>query len=226
MEWLENIEKICPNVYNSPKLVSWSIKKYNYLKYLQDQGVYIIPTLFVHSKVEENEIKEFLLKEESDTFIVKGGIGAGSIYCEKFNIKDMEKAKEHINDLLKEYPVLVQPFVESIKDGEKSLFFIERDMVLTVVKKPKDGDFRVQSEYGGSKDLFTATKEEIDFGKNVISKIQDYFLYGRVDFVHYKGNPALMELELDSPYLYSNVDPLILEKFVNAVAMKIKFIGK
>lgn len=221
IDWLQNIEKEVPIVLNSPKLVLWSIQKFIYLKYLQEQGVNIITTLFIENEITENEIESFISKEKVDYFIVKGGIGAGSIFCEKFKVEDIKKGLEHANNLLKEYPVLIQPFVENIKIGERSIFYIDKKLTLSVIKIPKEDEYRVQADYGGTRKLFNPSKEDINFSDDVISKIKDDFLYARVDYVIYKDKPALMELELDSPYLYSSIDSIILEKFVEATKRKI-----
>ena len=54
----------------------------------------------------------------------------------------------------KQRPYMVQPFVsEIVEEGEISLFMFAGQHSHSIRKRPKQGDFRVQEDYGGEHSL-------------------------------------------------------------------------
>jgi hypothetical protein len=91
-----------------------------------------------------------------------------------------------------------------------------------VVKKPKDGDFRVQRQYGGKYELFTPGNDLLATAEKIIAQVPQQLLYARVDGVMIKNDFHLMELELIEPDLYFEFDEAIKLRFVDAVATAIR----
>ena len=55
---------------------------------------------------------------------------------------------------------MVQPFLKNIIDeGEYSLFYFDGKFSHSVLKKPKEKDFRVQEEHGGDIQPFKVSSE-------------------------------------------------------------------
>src|SRR5688572_33479553 len=98
---------------------------------------------------------------------------------------------------------MVQPFMANIVDeGEYSLFYFNGEFSHAINKCPKDNDFRVQEEHGGSITAIKPDERMHQAGREVIDAIQA-MLYARVDLVRdAAGDLCLMELELIEPALY------------------------
>ena len=77
-----------------------------------------------------------------------------------------------------------------------------------VIKQAKDGDFRVQSDYGGSYSLHKPTRGEIDFAEKAIAVLEQLPAYARVDIIRDNENRlALIEIELIEPELWFRLYP-------------------
>ncbi|MBY0433242.1 MAG: hypothetical protein K2U26_03940 [Cyclobacteriaceae bacterium] len=100
--------------------------------------------------------------------------------------------------------------------GELSVIFFNRIHSHTVLKKARPGEFRVQSEYGGSAELVDADPIVIQAAEQVLLSISDPLLYARIDGVMRSGKFVLMEAELIEPYLFFGLAPGSLEKFVRS----------
>ena len=66
--------------------------------------------------------------------------------------------------LLSESEMIIQPFFSSIlKKGEASLMAVNGKFTHGILKRAKQGDFRVQDDFGGTVHQFSANKNEIFF---------------------------------------------------------------
>jgi hypothetical protein len=67
---------------------------------------------------------------------------------------------------------LVQPFMDNIQsEGEFSLFYFSGEYSHAIFKVPKDGDFRVQEEYGGDIQSVQPPRQLLDAGQHVLSLV-------------------------------------------------------
>lgn len=129
--------------------------------------------------------------------------------------------------MLSAYDILVQPYFRSIEtDGEISLVFFRIGSSITfshsVLKRPKAGEFRVQSDFGGSVELITPSREIIDFGHDVLNRIPQCWNFARVDVVNWMRDPLLVELELIEPDLFFKLNPPAAELLVDTVEKELK----
>jgi glutathione synthase/RimK-type ligase-like ATP-grasp enzyme len=98
---------------------------------------------------------------------------------------------------------LLQAFVPEIQSrGEVSLVFLDAGYSHAVLKRPRDGDFRVQADFGGTLETAQPTDDTIGFGERVLAAAGRPWLYARVDLVETEAGPVLMELELIEPDLF------------------------
>ena len=206
----------------SVQLMKWNMNK-NYLFDLEQKGVRIVETIWEKKFNSETALKYFE-KLNTDEIIIKPNISANAdntfrLTKEKLydNISELEKIFE-----AKEF--MVQPFLNNIVDeGEYSLFFFNGGFSHSVLKKPKEKDFRVQEEHGGDIQPITAPAEIVLVAENIIKKLFTIPLYGRVDLVRTKNNEfALMELELIEPSLYLNKDEKSPFRFAKAFNERVK----
>lgn len=118
-----------------------------------------------------------------------------------------------------EFEALVQPFVEEVTaKGEWSLIFAAGEFSHAVLKRAKDGDFRVQYEFGGSAVSAKPPQALIDDAQAILTTIEEPWLYARVDGVERDGRLLLMELEMTEPSLFLARDEQAPQRFARALA--------
>ena len=191
---------------NNLDLMKWNMNK-NYLFHLKQKGITIVET-FWEKSFNAVLAKGYFDKLNTDEIIIKPNISANADNTFRLT---KEKLSEHLSQLEKIFAAreyMVQPFLKNImEEGEYSLFYFDGKFSHSVLKKPKEKDFRVQEEHGGDIQPIKASSEMILIGENIIRKLSTLPLYGRVDLVRTKLNEfALMELELIEPSLYLNKD--------------------
>lgn len=102
---------------------------------------------------------------------------------------------------------LLQEFVPEIRTrGEVSLVFLAGGFSHAVRKRARQGDFRVQGDFGGSLEAVDPGDAPVEFGERVLAAAGRPWLYARVDLVETGSGPVLMELELIEPDLFLTPD--------------------
>jgi glutathione synthase/RimK-type ligase-like ATP-grasp enzyme len=98
---------------------------------------------------------------------------------------------------------LLQAFVPEVESqGELSLVYVDGGFSHAVRKRPADGDFRVQGDFGGTVEAMAPPRNTRAFGDAVLAAVSRAWLYARVDLVETDRGPVLMELELIEPDLF------------------------
>lgn len=215
LEALEKIESSGAKLLNSLEIVKWNARK-SYLQELQDQGLSTIPTVF-HKGVTKGFLNDAFEVFSSSTLVVKPLVGAGSdrtfVVTTDIETEELTQIQEEIGD----DDVMVQPFIAEItSQGEISLHFFNGELSHSIRKTPKQGDFRVQEEFGGLIELITPPDETIEIAKHALSYLSQTPLYARVDLVTDNKKWMLIELELIEPALYFRMDPASPKRFVDA----------
>jgi len=117
--------------------------------------------------------------------------------------------------------VMVQPLVEEIeREGEWSLVYFAGVFSHAVLKRPRSGDFRVQSEHGGTVEPVEPTALVIAAGRRAIAGIpfgDGPPLYARVDGCIVNGGLRLMELEVLEPELFLRCAPEAAGRLADAL---------
>ncbi|MBZ0187664.1 MAG: hypothetical protein K8F91_15565, partial [Candidatus Obscuribacterales bacterium] len=116
-KWLFEAKKTC-NIINSPELIDWNLKK-TYLKALENEGVPVIPTLWLGP--------QSLSDCPWSSVVIKPSLGAGSYGMKKFDL-DLQKAEAltHIESLKERAPIMVQPKLESVSsEGEFVMVYFD-----------------------------------------------------------------------------------------------------
>ena len=188
LEWISNLERSGVQVQNSPRLIRWNADK-RYLRELNVHGALIPPTVWLEDK-EEAEVYEILRNQGWDDAVLKPTVGASAHQLNRVFQKDGVMSVKG--------PALLQAFVpEIISSGETSLVFIGGEYSHAVVKLAKEGDFRVQSEFGGQTTLAHPEQRTVQVAKQILSSLPAAPLYARIDgverrdgFVHQVGAAA------------------------------------
>src|SRR5262249_4028787 len=101
---------------------------------------------------------------------------------------------------------LFHAFVPEIEtQGEGSLICLDGAFSHAVRKRPEPGDFRVQSDFGGTWEPLAPAPALSQFGELVLAASAHLWIYARVDIVETQRGPILMELELIEPQLFLTV---------------------
>lgn len=82
---------------------------------------------------------------------------------------------------------------------------------------PKNGEFRVQSDFGGSIAIMTPDHHLIELGRLALSKVKGIWTYARVDFLDWDSDPKVSELELIEPDLFLGLRPASIGLFSDAI---------
>ena len=199
--WLNKI-KDQTKLINSYELVNWNINK-KYLLDLESNGINIVPTRLI-KKGSTETLKSICSIENYGDIVIKPAISAAAYQTYKIALNEVNNYEDLFSDLVQEKDMLVQPFFEQITSlGEASLMVFDGNFSHAILKRAKEGDFRVQDDFGGTVECYSPTKKEISFALDVISACKTKPSYGRVDIVWDKSKEVyLSELELFEPELW------------------------
>ena len=214
--WLRARANDGTRLANSAQLILQNIDK-TYLRRLQDAGFAGVPTVYLR-RGEQVDLAALLKAQSWVDAVVKPTISAGAAHTFR---TDVSGAQARLHTLLTTHDVMVQPLVtELLTAGEWSLIFIEGVLSHVVLKHPAQGDFRVQPAHGGRVHAAVAPPEAYSYAQRLIASLGETPLYARVDGVVTTGGFWLMELELIEPYLFLNLDPAALQRYVDAVVKR------
>ena len=207
-EFLQVLEEInsLTRLENNLEIIKWNMDK-NYLRDLETKEIKIVPSLW-RENFNEGESISFFDVLESDEIIIKPTVSASAINTFRIKRSNLDTYISILDTVFNSRPFLVQSFEKNIIDeGEYSLFYFGGKYSHTILKTPKQDDFRVQEEHGGILKLVQPEDEMKVSAEKILKVIQTNLLYARIDFIRTDENDfALMELELIEPSLYFNMD--------------------
>lgn len=199
-------------LYNPYSLVKWNLDK-NYLFDLKNKGAKLPPTVKVTNK---KELEEAINNSAFEEMVIKPLISAGAYLTYRFNKKNVPAEVKNLP--VDKYEFMIQPFLPDIQtEGEYSFIFLGGSFSHALVKRPKSGDFRVQSEYGGSVDAYSPTAEELKLTEFIHSILPEKPHYARIDLARYKGELVIMEVELLEPELFFRIRPESAKQLVQSM---------
>ena len=212
LSWVEDVEKVT-KVLNSSRILRWNSHK-KYLKELSSFGVPTVPTVWV---TKNQQCADLIDSIEWPIVVVKPGVSIGAIGALKGHSQN-NLVKQHLEEEVKKGDVMIQPFLESVADfGELSLVYFNGVYSHSILKKPQQGDYRVQDAYGGTNAVYEPEIEAQKIGDQVLSYLPDFSLYARVDLVKYQNQWLLMELEAIEPELFLPIAPHASVIFAKAI---------
>ena len=212
-EWfafLDRLERECLPVINPPSVLRWNSDK-KYLAELGGKGVPTVPTVPV-AALAERDLEEARRGFGTDRLIVKPPISAGAF--DTFLLDRESKLPEAVRGRA----MMIQPFVESIAEGEYSLILFDGALSHAVVKRPKRGDFRVQPHLGGETEVCDAPDGALEVAREALGAAPAEVTYARVDLVRdTAGQFRIIELELIEPALFLHLVPEAEARFAEAI---------
>jgi glutathione synthase/RimK-type ligase-like ATP-grasp enzyme len=220
---LESIERSSAVLFNSLNTVRWNINK-SYLFVLQQRGIEIVPTLRFVS-VTVRDLRQAAAWFHSDQWVMKPIVGANAddTFRVRHGTSDQELAK--LCAYFENSECLVQPFMNQIPvEGEFSLIYFDGKFSHAIIKRVREGDFRVQEEHGGKvAPLNHPEPGLIAAAERTMSVLDEVPLYARIDLVRTPENRfALMELELIEPSLYFRFSAGAAAEFAKVIERRFK----
>ncbi|MBL7473491.1 ATP-grasp domain-containing protein [Robertkochia sediminum] len=217
--WLKKVSESCILV-NPPEVLHWNIDKH-YLNDLKSGGINIPPTVIIE-KVDACDLKALLKDKKWSEAVVKPCVSGAGRHTYKISESHTESTQQVMDELLTREAMMVQEFQRNIVDrGELSLMIIDGIYTHAVLKKAREGEFRVQDDFGGSVHPYEPTNEEIRFAKDCVKASGFDLAYARVDiFRDNKGQLCLAELELIEPELWFRFHPEAAEVLAAGITRK------
>jgi glutathione synthase/RimK-type ligase-like ATP-grasp enzyme len=215
--WLAQLEAIGARLVNPPAMLRWNLDK----RYLRDLDLPIVPTVWLEPR-ERVELEPLLRARGWKRAVVKPAISASAFGTFVTDGRDQAR----VDELLAHSPLLVQPFIDEVVTlGEWSLIYFDGVFSHAVVKRPREGDFRVQSELGATTTLAPAPRGLREQADTALAAAPALPTYARVDGVMIDGVFTLMELELIEPVLFLGMKDGSAARFAEAVVGRMKAEG-
>ncbi|MGJ8564311.1 MAG: ATP-grasp domain-containing protein [Alphaproteobacteria bacterium] len=185
-------------LYNAKHILRWNSNK-AYLTELANNGA---PSILTYNldRVTQAGIAKAFAYLEADKIVIKPQVGGGAWRQVLFTKGDPFPDK---NDL-PPGAAMVQTFLPSVTtEGEYSFLYFGGQFSHALIKRPKDGDYRIQSIYGGTEETYHPTSVEKNSARAVLNALDYTPLYARIDLIRgLNGRLKLIELEMIEPYLY------------------------
>lgn len=185
-------------VFNTFKTLKWNANK-AYLDELEAEGAPVISTITA-DRVTETGVARALEELETDRLVIKPQVGGGAWRQVLYKKGDSFPHK----DELPPEGAMIQAFLPSVtEEGEYSFLYFGGQFSHGLIKRPKKGDYRIQSLYGGTEETYEPTPQERTSARAVLNALDFTPLYARVDLLRGRdGKLKLIELEMIEPYLY------------------------
>lgn len=196
---------------NPASVVGWNSDK-SYLGRLADKGVAMPDTVWAEG-VTQADVDDAFDRFGTDVVVVKPRVSGGAW-------KTLRLARGETMRDAPEGPAMIQPYLPSIEtEGETSLLFFGGKLSHVVNKRPVNGDFRIQVQFGG---LYVALPEPpkgaLELAQATLAAIDEDLLYARIDMAPGPdGQWLLMEAELIEPDFYLGSAPEGGARFAEAV---------
>lgn len=211
--WLDALEAAGGRVVNPLATLRWNLHK-GYLFELAQAGVEVVPTRLVPQGTPAS-LEALRAETGWGELVVKPAVSAGAQGT--YRVPAEVSLEERFQASLAAGDTLVQPFLPEVLGGELSLIYLGGAYSHAVLKVPRQGDYRVQSDHGGAVlPLRTVAAPVGEAAEAALAATPHPWTYARVDGVVVGGAFLLMELELLEPELFLG-QPGAAERFADAL---------
>lgn len=215
--WLDRLAAHRIPTWNSAEMIWWNADK-RYLFDLAGHGVATVPTIVIETGTPDDVIAACAAQEWT-RFVVKPTVSASGYETYSLMSPIDAESTARLSRATAVGDVLVQPFVDEIaSDGEYSFIFIDGELSHAAIKRPGPGEFRVQTEFGGSVTPIDPPATLAKQAAQSLEVLPDTPLYARVDGVSRNDAFLLTELELIEPNLFLESSPGAVDRLAAAIA--------
>lgn len=209
---------------NAHSVLSWNLDK-RYLLELAAAGRPVIPTVHLERGAEV-DLGALLASRGWSRAVVKPAVSADSWETIALGPDEAPRGQEHLDRLLPERAMLVQPFLDSVETtGERCLVFLEGEFSHAVRKNALTQGGRWAGLPEGT--AATAAPDELAAAREILDtacRLGGFPppLYARVDLARdAAGRPLLLELELSEPTLFLTTHATGLARMADAIARRL-----
>lgn len=222
-QWLEKI-KLLTQFINPQELVFWNVEK-TYLMDLQAKGIKIIPTEIVEIGTRKR-LRDMADAHGWEEIVIKPTVSATARDTHRLSHEMLNQTSTQVmfDELCTQKTMMVQPFLSQVlEEGELSVMVIDGKVTHGVRKIAKPGDYRVQSDFGGSIRLEDPDESAIAFAEEVVKACPLQPIYARVDLIkNDQGQWNLGEMELIEPELWFRLQPKSAKALAAAIRNYLK----
>ncbi len=215
-QWLSHLKSKNVKLLNPIATLKWNADKH-YLQDIKVAGLKIANCVFL-DRGQKIDLSKYFDQLNTNMLIVKPAVSGGSKNTFKVTPENVDAINLQLNLLLIEEDFILQPFLKEIEEnGEWSFLFFGGKFSHALIKKAKEGDFRVQHVFGGTIHPQEPSKELIATAQQYVDQFAKDCLYARVDGVMVDGEFLLMELELIEPFLFLDTNKESFENYYQAL---------
>ncbi len=198
--WLRRVERLL----HPARLVRWNAHK-RYLLELEAAGVPIVPTELVE-RATAPDLEQTMRRRGWADAVVKPAVGGSSRATVQVGRVGLAAARKHLRALVEAEDALLQEFLPAVlTDGEVSLIFLGGRFSHAVRKRAAPGDWRVQSDFGGTVEGVEPQPAALRVAEQAHEAIPGRPVFARVDLLGGDGRPLVLECELIDPELFLGI---------------------
>lgn len=227
LEWAQRVSQIHA-LWNPFPLLHWSSHK-SYLRDLEEQGVPIVPTIWLAQGSPAN-LEQLMQEHHWSEVVIKPAV-SGNAYG-TIRVNEEEVASEgqlYLDHMLTIHDMLIQPFFPAVlSTGERSLIFINGEVTHAILRPPirAVSHSQVPSSHAATlttEKLIVPREEELRLAHRIINLLPSRVLFARIDLIDdADGQLRVMEVELIDPKLWLDLAPMAAERFADAITTEVQ----
>ena len=215
-KWFNKTKNKCLMI-NSAETIEWNIDKH-YLLDLQEHQIPIPNSEFIQ-RGSSIDLLELMQKKNWNEIVVKPTISGAAKNTYRLNKGEINQFNPSWEKLIYKEDFIIQEFQNNvITEGEVAMIVIGGKFTHAVLKKAKEGDFRVQDDFGGSIAIYNPSKEMVKLAEKCTRILTPIPSYARVDVIWDNFRELVVsELELIEPELWFRLNPNAAQKLAQHV---------
>ena len=215
-KWFNKTKNKCLMI-NSTETIEWNIDKH-YLLDLQEHQIPIPNSEFI-KRGSSIDLSLLMQKKNWNEIVVKPTISGAAKNTYRLKKEEIIQFGPIWEKLIYKEDFIVQEFQNNvISEGEVAMIVIGGKFTHAVLKKAKEGDFRVQDDFGGSIAIYNPNEEMVKLAEKCTRILTPIPSYARVDIIWDNLRElAVSELELIEPELWFRLNPNAAQKLAHSV---------
>ena len=215
-KWFSKTKNKCLMI-NSTETIEWNIDKH-YLLDLQEHQIPIPNSEFI-KRGSSIDLSLLMQKKNWNEIVVKPTISGAAKNTYRLKKEEIIQFGPTWEKLIYKEDFIVQEFQNNvISEGEVAMIVIGGKFTHAVLKKAKEGDFRVQDDFGGSIAIYNPSEEMVKLAEKCTRILTPIPSYARVDIIWDNlMDLAVSELELIEPELWFRLNPNAAQKLAQHV---------
>lgn len=215
-KWFNKTKNKCLMI-NSTETIEWNIDKH-YLLDLQEHQIPIPNSEFI-KRGSSIDLSLLMQKKNWNEIVVKPTISGAAKNTYRLKEEEIIQFGPTWEKLIYKEDFIVQEFQNNvITEGEVAMIVIGGKFTHAVLKKAKEGDFRVQDDFGGSIAIYNPSEEMVKLAEKCTRILTPIPSYARVDIIWDNlMELAVSELELIEPELWFRLNPNAAQKLAHHV---------